>query len=324
MARETLPGETRVALTPAAVARLIQRGHHVAVQAGAGLGALARDEDYRQAGAEVSADLPSVDCLLGIHLPSALPPGQLGVGLLGLRQPPRGRSLVLERLPRVTRAQALDVLSSQATVAGYKALLLGAAAMPRFLPMLTTAAGTIRPARVLVMGAGVAGLTAIATAHRLGALVFGYDVRPDAGDEVRSLGATYLGLASAAGEGGYARRLTPEETEQERIRLLPHLEDKELVLTCAQVPQAAAPVLLTRAMGEHLPSGAVVVDLAGNCEGGPGWAQVTYLAPPNLPALLPVDASQMFARNMEALVEHLSRVADVRADELLGPMLVEN
>ena len=247
-------------------------------------------------------------------------------------------ALALELVPRITRAQSMDVLSSQSTVAGYKAVLIGASALPKFLPMLTTAAGTVSPAKVFIIGAGVAGLQAIATARRLGGVVSAFDVRPAAREQVLSLGATFVAaeLVAATSEtsGGYAKAQSADDAQRTRDALAAHIKDVDLVVTTAQVPGRDAPRLITAEMVRSMRAGAVIVDLAaesgGNCElTKPGETvhegMVTILGPMNLPATVPFHASQMFSKNVITLVTHLSRegalVIDA-ADEITGPMTV--
>lgn len=323
--RERAPGERRVAATPETVRKLIARGAVVQVEPGAGLGAAFADEAYVQAGAvlaDAATILAAADLLLAVQAPpddalGALRPGAVVVGLLAPQASEaraaaiRGRGLVafpLERLPRTTRAQAMDVLSSQAGMAGYKAVLIAATLAPRFFPMLTTAAGTIRPAKVLVIGAGVAGLQAIATARRLGAQVEGFDVRPETREQIESLGGKFLDLGvSAAGEGGYARALTDAERAEQQARLGAHLGAVDVVVCTAAVPGRAAPKIVTRAMVEGMRPGSVIVDLAaesgGNCEATvPGETidagGVTVAGPLALASMGAVHASEMYARNV--------------------------
>ena len=324
--RETAPGERRVALTPETARKLATAGARIRIERGAGLAAGFTDEAYAETGAEPVADiahaLDAADIVLCVQPPA---PAQLlrmrqGAVLIGLLAPEaeperaeaiRSRGLIafpLERLPRTTRAQAMDVLSSQAGMAGYKAMLVAAGLAPRFFPMLTTAAGTIRPSKVLVIGAGVAGLQAIATARRLGAQVEGFDVRPETREQIESLGARFLDLGvSAAGEGGYARALTDEERAEQQRRLAEHLKGVDVVVTTAAVPGRAAPRIITRAMVEGMKPGSVVVDLAaesgGNCEATrPGetveTGGVTVAGPLDLASSGAVHASEMYARNL--------------------------
>ncbi len=348
---ETLAGERRVAVTPEGAARLVREGHRLAVQAGAGQAAGFPDEAYRAAGASLvdAAEALACELVLKVRAPSPAEAGALGEGavlaaflapgspateaLLPALGGRRVTALALERVPRLSRAQPLDALSSQATLAGYLAVLLGATHMGRILPMLTTAAGTLAPARCFVVGAGVAGLQAIATARRLGALVSAFDVRPAVAEQVRSLGASFLEVpVEAEGAGGYARELAAEQQQRVAEALARHLPQQDLVVTTAQVPGRAAPRLVSAAMVRSMRPGSALVDLAaeggGNCElTRPGETVeeggVAVLGPLNLPSRLPWHASQMLARNFQALVQLLARdgkPAFDPADEVLGPM----
>jgi NAD(P) transhydrogenase subunit alpha len=246
------------------------------------------------------------------------------------------RAIALERVPRITRAQSMDALSSQATLAGYKAVLLGAAALPRILPMMTTAAGTLAPAKAFVVGAGVAGLQAIATARRLGAVVSAFDVRPAVKEQVQSLGASFVEVpqVAAEGAGGYAKELGASEQERVLAAIGAHLKDMDLVVTTAQIPGKPAPRLVTAAMLRAMRPGSVIVDLAaeagGNCEATRAGETVveggvTVLGPVDLPATVPFHASQMYGRNVTTLLQHLAKDGELRldpADEIAGPMLV--
>jgi NAD(P) transhydrogenase subunit alpha len=328
--KETAPGERRVALVPDVAAKLRDRKVDVLVQADAGAEALLGDELFEQAGARVTGDAGEVwssDAVVTIAPPSAeevarLREGALVIGFLApLTRPDTTRALAaahatalaMEAIPRISRAQSMDALSSQANVAGYKAALLGADEMGRFYPMMMTAAGTIPPARVLVLGAGVAGLQALATARRLGARTTGYDVRPEVAEQVRSLGSDWLDLGvEAAGEGGYARELTDEERAQQQHALTEAIKRFDAVITTALVPGRPAPKLVTAEAVEGMKPGSVIVDLAGesggNCElTEPGETVVRHgvkiVAPLNLPATMPEHASQLFARNVQALLE---------------------
>ena len=325
IARETAPGERRVALTPETCKKLVAAGAAVAVERGLGRHAHFSDEAYATAGATLvdsaQAALGDAGLVLCVQAP---PPDVLatlreGTVLIGQLQPEadparaaaiRERGLVafpLERLPRTTRAQAMDVLSSQAGMAGYKAVLIAAQLAPRFFPMLTTAAGTIRPSKVLVVGAGVAGLQAVATARRLGAQVECFDVRPETREQIESLGGRFLDLGvSAVGEGGYARALTDEERAEQQRRLGEHLRGIDVIVCTAAVPGRPAPKVITAAMVGGMAPGSVIVDLAaetgGNCEltrrgetvdaGG-----VTVAGPLDLASSGALHASEMFARN---------------------------
>ena len=326
VARERAPGERRTALTPESCRKLVAAGATVRMERGAGADAYYADDAYADAGAELVADsraaLAEAAVVLCVQPPAPDLIGAMreGAVLVGLVQPEAepgraealaARGIVafpLERLPRTTRAQVMDVLSSQAGMAGYKAMLLAAGLAPRFFPMLTTAAGTIRPAKVLVVGAGVAGLQAIATAKRLGAQVEGFDVRPETREQIESLGARFLDLGvSAAGEGGYARALTDEERAEQQRRLGEHLRGVDVVVCTAAVPGRPAPRILGAAMVEGMRPGSVIVDLAaetgGNCEltrRGDTFEHrgVTIAGPLDLASSGAVHASDMYARNL--------------------------
>ncbi|RDY65909.1 NAD(P) transhydrogenase subunit alpha [Lysobacter soli] len=326
VASETASGERRVALTPETCKKLVARGAKVRVQRGAGQQAAFTDDAYADAGAELVDDadtaLRDADLVLCVQPPSSATLMGLreGAALVGLLAPQadaaRGEAInarhllafPLERLPRTTRAQAMDVLSSQAGMAGYKAVLIAAQLAPRFFPMLTTAAGTIRPSKVLIVGAGVAGLQAIATAKRLGAQVEGFDVRPETREQIESLGGRFLDLGvSAAGEGGYARALTDEERAEQQRRLAEHLKNVDVIVCTAAVPGRPAPKIITAAMVAGMRPGSVIVDLAaetgGNCElTRPGETVdsggVTISGPLNIASMGAVHASEMYARNV--------------------------
>ncbi|MGQ4660077.1 NAD(P) transhydrogenase subunit alpha [Lysobacter sp. F6437] len=326
VARETAPGERRVALTPETAKKLVAGGARVRIERGAGFASGFVDDAYAGAGAEPVADaaaaLDEADLVLCVQPPAVarlqqLREGTVLVGLLAPQADPEragaitGRGLTafpLERLPRTTRAQSMDALSSQAGMAGYKAVLIAAQLAPRFFPMLTTAAGTIRPSKVLVVGAGVAGLQAIATARRLGAQVEGFDVRPETREQIESLGGKFLDLGvSAAGEGGYARQLTDEERAEQQRRLGEHLKGIDVVVTTAAVPGRPAPKIVSAEMVAGMKPGSVIVDLAaesgGNCEATrPGETidvgGVTVAGPLNLASSGAVHASEMYARNV--------------------------
>jgi H+-translocating NAD(P) transhydrogenase subunit alpha len=331
--KEVAPGEARVALTPEVIPRMVKAGYEVTIEAGAGESARYPDAAYTQAGAKVersrAAVLAGADVVVKVQIPtieetSALKPGTVVVALMNanrnLDKVARLRdqkitSFALDLLPRITRAQSMDVLSSQATVAGYRAALIGADLCPKFLPMLTTAAGTVRPARVLILGAGVAGLMAIATSKRLGAIVEAYDVRRAAGEQVRSLGAKFLELQiNAEGSGGYARELTDDEKKQEAEMLAKAVAEADIVITTANVPGRRAPLLVRREMVARMRPGAVIIDLAAESGGNveltrPGETVelngVRIVGPLNLPSQLPYHASQMFAKNLEAFLKLL-------------------
>jgi NAD(P) transhydrogenase subunit alpha len=352
--RETASGERRVALVPENVARLAKQGHELAVERGAGLAAGHADAAYEAAGAAVRQDaaatMEGAAVVARVRGPDlreaeAIPPGAAVVGLLQAWRngavlerlaARRVDALAMERVPRTTRAQPMDALSSQATLAGYKAVLLGANALSRILPMMTTAAGTLAPAKTFVVGAGVAGLQAIATARRLGAVVSAFDVRPVVKEQVQSLGASFLDVpqAAAEGAGGYARELAAEQQERVLAAIAGHVKDMDLVVTTAAIPGKPAPRLLTAAMVRSMRPGSVVVDVAaetgGNCElTRPGEtvteAGVAILGPIELPSALPFHASQLYGRNVTTLLQHLT--ADGRlqldpAEEIAGAMLV--
>ena len=285
VARETASGERRVALTPETCKKLVAAGASVVIEPGIGSGAYLPDQAYVDAGAQLApAPLDDADLVLCVQPPSTATIASLkqGAVLVGSLHPQadaeraealQARGIIafpLERLPRTTRAQAMDVLSSQAGMAGYKAVLIAAQLAPRFFPMLTTAAGTIRPSRVLIVGAGVAGLQAIATAKRLGAQVEGFDVRPETREQIESLGGKFLDLGvSAAGEGGYARQLTDDERAEQQRRLADHLRGIDVVVCTAAVPGRPAPKIVTASMVAGMKPGSVIVDLAA--ETGGNW-----------------------------------------------------
>lgn len=338
--RERAEGERRVALTPDQVGKLGSAGYAVAVEAGAGEGAGFDDDAYRQAGAEVVSDRALVvgaDVLLYVQAPSDVERLRAGAVSIGYLMPATQAELVhtlagrgvtafsVELVPRISRAQSMDVLSSQASLAGYRAVLMAATRLGKYFPMLMTAAGTIPPARVLVLGAGVAGLQAIATARRLGAVVEAYDVRPAARDEVRSLGATFLELEleSQEGEGGYAREQTEDFLRRQRELLTQRVAAADVVITTAAVPGRRAPLLVTAEMVRGMRRGSVIVDLAaetgGNCEvTRPGQIVqvdgVVVDGTTNVPSLIPIHASQLYARNVTNLLLHLTADGQVRID----------
>src|SRR3954469_11403525 len=354
---ETAAREKRVAIAPDAISRFRKLGFDVVVQKGAGLAAGFRDDAYTAAGARLEADVrstlagativakvqpPTGDEIAlipeGTTLISLMRPGQNN-GLAASLSTRKINALALELVPRITRAQSMDVLSSQATIVGYKAVLLGAERMPKFMPMLTTAAGNITPAKAFVLGAGVAGLQAIATARRLGAVVSAFDVRPAVREQVQSLGATFVAaeLAAAGAEtaGGYAKEQSSDEQARTLAAIGAHIKEVDLVVTTAQIPGKAAPRLITAEMVRTMKAGSVIVDCAaetgGNCElSKPGETvvvnDVTIIAPLNLPSTVPFHASQMFGRNIFELVKphikegvfHLDP-----ADEILGKMILQ-
>jgi H+-translocating NAD(P) transhydrogenase subunit alpha len=320
-----------VALVPDAVSRLTGTGFDIVVERGAGAKASFLDEAYADAGAEVADGVWDADGVVKVRKPTGdevqqLREGQLLIGFLepltdaaGIeRLAARGvHAFAMESIPRITRAQPMDALSSQATVSGYKAVLVAAERLPRFFPMLMTAAGTVAPAKVLVLGAGVAGLQAIATAHRLGAVVSGFDVRPVVKEQVESLGATFLDLGIIGEEtaGGYARELTEDEQQRQQEALAERIPDYDVVVTTALVPGRPAPKLIPAQAVARMRPGSVIVDLAaetgGNCElTEPGEIverdSVTIVGLTNLPSTMPFHASQLYARNVSALLQHLA------------------
>jgi H+-translocating NAD(P) transhydrogenase subunit alpha len=330
--KETAPGERRVALVPESVGRLAAAGNEVTIETGAGAAAGYADEVYREAGARV-ADDPYRDAELIVRVrkpePDELDRLSEGTVLVGFLEPLTDRegiqrladggvvAFAMESIPRITRAQAMDALSSQATVAGYKAALIAAERLPKFFPLLMTAAGTVAPAKVLVLGAGVAGLQAIATARRLGAVVSGYDVRPAVREQVESLGATFLdlGVLGEETEGGYARELSDEEQRAQQRGLEERLPEFDVVITTALVPGRPAPKLIPAAAVAEMREGSVIVDLAaeagGNCElTVPGEEVVregvTIVGATNLAAAMAFHASQLYSRNVTALLLHLA------------------
>ena len=336
--RETTPGERRVALVPDAVTRLVQAGIDVVVDHDAGREAAYVDDAYRDAGAELG-DAWSADVVAKVQKPTS---GELerlrdGHVLVGFLQPLTDRegvdalgqrgviAFAMESIPRITRAQPMDALSSQATVAGYKATLLAAEHLPRFFPMLMTAAGTVPPAKVLVLGAGVAGLQAIATSRRLGAVVSGFDVRPVVKEQVESLGASFLDLGVVGEEtaGGYARELTEDEQRRQQEELERRIPEFDAVITTAAIPGRPAPRLIPAGAVRAMRRGSVIVDLAaetgGNCElTRPGEITaadgVTIIGLTNLPSTMPSDASRLYSRNVSALLLHFAPEGELRLD----------
>ena len=327
--RESAPGERRVALTPDVAKKLKGRGADLLMESGAGVSASFPDAAYKDVAASDARNvLSSSNVLLKVQPPTldeiaGLKEGTVVIGYLSPHQSPertkalRDRkitSFAMELLPRTTRAQAMDVLSSQANIAGYKAVLIAAEASPKFFPMLTTAAGTIRPSKVLIVGAGVAGLQAIATARRLGGQVEGFDVRPETAEQIRSLGAKFLDLGvSAAGSGGYARELTAEERTQQQTALAEHLKGIDVIVTTAAVPGRAAPRIVSKAMVDGMKAGSVIVDIAaetgGNCEYTEAGKTittangVTVIGPVNLAASTPINASELYSKNLYNFLE---------------------
>jgi NAD(P) transhydrogenase subunit alpha len=341
--KETAPGERRVALTPDAAGRLVKAGLAVTVESGAGAPAGFVDDAYRAAGAEVASDAGAAwgaDIVAKVQKPGSAEVARCtaGAAMVGTFQASADPELLrqlaarritafsLELLPRITRAQSMDVLSSQATVAGYKAVLLAAQASGRFFPMLVTAAGTLSPARVVVLGAGVAGLQAIATARRLGAVVAAFDVRAAVKEQVESLGATFLAMdvgEQAEGAGGYAKQLSADAHARELEFLARQVKDADVVITTALIPGKPAPRLVTAAAVEGMKPGSVIVDLAsesgGNCELTQSGSEivhhgVTILGPVNLPSAMPLHASQMYGRNVATFLQHVVRDGALTVD----------
>jgi NAD(P) transhydrogenase subunit alpha len=342
--KEGAPGEARVALTPDSVKRLVARKLEVVVAAGAGAGAYLTDEEYRAAGAQiVPAAIPAGDLILKVRPPTEaeiaqMPEGSTLVSLLFPQSPPDGPqrvaalaarrvvSLALDAIPRTTLAQMMDVLSSQATVAGYRAVVLAAEALPKLFPMLMTAAGTIPPAKVLILGAGVAGLQAIATARRLGAVVEAFDVRKVVKEQVESLGARFIEVPStedAQTASGYAKEVSEEYKHKQAALLEQAMGRADVCITTALVPGKRAPTLVTAGMVAKMHPGSVIVDLAaeqgGNCElTKPGERVVvdgvTIVGATNLPSQMATHASQMFARNLEKLITHIVKDGALKLD----------
>lgn len=354
--KETVPGERRVALIPESVGRLVKAGVTVHVARDAGLAGGFPDAAYSAAGAIVTDQatvLAGADLLCKVQKPSPAEVGQLKSGshLISLLAPATGAESIaaldargvtafaLELVPRITRAQSMDVLSSQATVAGYKAVLIGSSSMMKFMPMLTTAAGTIAPSKVCVLGAGVAGLMAIATARRLGAVVSGFDIRAAAAEQIKSLGASVVAQdlisADAQTSGGYAKEQSAEQQEAIQAALRAHLAGMDMVITTAQIPGRAAPRLISTETVKTMAPGAVIVDLAaesgGNCEATKAGETVDVngvqvIGPVNLAASMPNHASAMLSRNILTFVQHMLTKEGTlnvdRNDEITGPMIV--
>ena len=354
--KEARPAENRVALVPIGVKALVKRGLTITVQSGAGETSGISDLIYREAGAEIATNaqdtLKDAEVVLVVNPPPSNELDFLSEGsiLVGFLDPLSNSDLVsrlvelkvtgisMELVPRITRAQSMDALSSQATVAGYKAVLLAANHLPKFLPMFTTAAGTIRPAKALILGAGVAGLQAIATARRLGAVVEAFDVRPAVKEQVESLGASFLESeeeVTAEGEGGYAKELTEDQHHKELELIGDALADTDIVITTAQIPGREAPVLITEDMVKTMKYGSVIVDLAsesgGNCELSKAGETVLahgvqILGPSNLPTSIPVHSSQMYSKNIVTLIsEFLGDDGELQLDfenDVVGPSTV--
>ena len=338
IARESVPGERRVALVPEAVAKLVTAGFEVVVEPGAGAAASFPDDAYTEAGATLGSPWEA-DALVKVRKPdeaevARLHSGQLLIGYLDPLGDPAGVealasqgvvAFAMESIPRITRAQSMDALSSQATVGGYKGALLAAEHLPRFFPMLMTAAGTVPPAKVLVIGAGVAGLQALATARRLGAIVTGFDVRPAVREQIQSLGANWLdlGVGGAEAEGGYARELTPDEMKAQQVALEARIGEFDVVITTAAVPGRPAPKIIPASAVAAMRPGSVIVDLAsdsgGNCElTVPGEVVVrqgvTLVGLTNLPSSMPYHASTLYARNVQTLLLHLAPGGELSLD----------
>jgi len=334
--KETAQGERRVALVPELVSKL--EGIDVVVEQGAGEAASFSDAAFTEAGASIG-DPWAADLVAKVRKPGDDEIGKLRDGqvLIGFLQPltdqegverlaSRGvTAFAMESIPRITRAQSMDALSSQATVSGYKAVVLAADRLPKFLPMLVTAAGTVVPAKVLVIGAGVAGLQAIATARRLGAVVSGFDVRPVVKEQVESLGAKFLelGVVGEETEGGYARELSEEEQRKQQEELEARIGDFDVVVTTALIPGRPAPKLIPQSAIETMRPGSVIVDLAAEAGGNADLTRadeevthngVTILGPTNLPSSMPYHASQLYARNVTALVSHLAPEGELKLD----------
>jgi NAD(P) transhydrogenase subunit alpha len=354
--RENAPGEARVALMPDSVKKIAALKVAVLVESGAGLSAARTDKEYGEAGAEISSDrnalLAAADVLVTVNRPprevfSQLRKNAVVLGFLRPLDEPQAlapaveqslTTFAMELVPRITRAQAMDALSSMATVAGYKAVIIGASHIPRMFPLLMTAAGTVPPARVLVLGAGVAGLQAIATARRLGAVVEGYDVRAAAGEQVRSLGATFLevdlGGLKTEDAGGYAVELSEEALQRGRDLIAERARTADVVITTAQVPGRRAPMLMDEAAVSGMKRGSVIIDLAGSTGGNVVGSQpdqtverngVTIMAPTNLAATVPVHASQLYSRNVTAFLGLLIKDGELNIDmndDVVGPSCV--
>ncbi|MBF2026095.1 MAG: Re/Si-specific NAD(P)(+) transhydrogenase subunit alpha [Oscillatoriales cyanobacterium C42_A2020_001] len=348
IAKEIEVGERRVALIPDTVGRLVKQGFEVWVESGAGEAAYFSNEAYIQAGAIIVSTPEtafSADLVLkvkppqlredGRHEADLLKPGSTLISFLDPLGNPKlcqqladrnVTALSMEMIPRISRAQSMDALSSQASVAGYKAVLIAASACPKFFPMLTTAAGTIAPAKVFVIGAGVAGLQAIATARRLGAVVEAFDIRPAVKEEVQSLGARFVEVAleeETVAAGGYAKEVSDTAKQKTQAAIAEHVKLSDVVITTAQVPGKKAPILVTEDMIAQMKPGAVIVDMAaeqgGNCAGIEAGSQivrngVTLIGPVNLPATMPVHASQMYSKNLLTLVQHLVKDGQLTLD----------
>ena len=354
--RETQKDEARVALMPESIRKLVALKATVLIESGAGIGAARSDNDFRDAGAEISTDrkalLNAADVLPVVNRPENVDVEELKTGavVIGFLRPldepaalkpalDRGvTTFAVELIPRITRAQSMDALSSMATVAGYKAVIIGAERIPRMFPLLMTAAGTVPPARVLVLGAGVAGLQAIATARRLGAVVEGYDVRAAAGEQVKSLGASFLevdlGGIKTEDAGGYAVELSDEAMDRGRALIAEHAKTADIIVTTAQVPGRRAPLLITEEAVNGMKSGSMVIDLAGATGGNCALSKadqtverngVKIIAPTNLAATVPVHASQLYSRNITAFLTPMIKDGQLHIDmndDVVGPSCV--
>ena len=337
-------GERRVALIPEVVSRLVKNGLEVLIESHAGESSFFADAAYEEVGDKIIFDknvlINESDILLKVGAPreeevSMFKSGQITIGFLNpLGRPELIRRLAhqgvtamsMEMIPRSSRAQSMDALSSQASIAGYKAVLIAAAALPKYLPMLTTAAGTIPPAKVVVLGAGVAGLQAIATARRLGAQVEAYDIRPAVREEVQSLGAKFIDVTldeDTTADGGYAKEISEAAKQHAQVILAKHIKEADIVITTAQVPGRKAPVMVTDAMIAHMKRGSIIVDMAGeqggNCEGTIAGKDVIchgamIISPINLPSSMPIHASQKYAKNLLNLLNHLIKKGELDLD----------
>lgn len=349
VAKESEPGERRVALTPDVVSRLVKKGLEISVESGAGDSAFFSNEAYVTAGATIVDDASvlwgNADIVLKVQPPRTRDSGEVELqwlkdhGVLISFLNPLGdpekvqaiahhnvTALSMEMIPRTTRAQSMDALSSQASLAGYKAVLMAATELPKYFPMLTTAAGTIRPAKVFIMGAGVAGLQAIATARRLGAVVEAFDIRPEVKEQVQSLGAKFVEVGldeDTAGGGGYAKELSANAQARSRDLVTTHVSSADVVITTAQVPGKKAPLLVTAEMVSQMKPGSVIVDLAANQGGNCAYTEagrtvthhgVTIIGPANTPASVSVHASQMYAKNLQSLLNLLIQDGELNLD----------
>jgi NAD(P) transhydrogenase subunit alpha len=353
--KEIEVGERRVALIPDVVARLVKQGLEIWVETGAGEGSFFSNDAYEAVGAKIISDTARLwgeaDIVLKVGIPKDHEINQLREGsvlisfLNPLGQPEVAQQLAtrkvtafsMELIPRSSRAQSMDALSSQAGVAGYKAVLIAAAASPKFFPMLTTAAGTIKPAKVFVMGAGVAGLQALATARRLGAVVEAFDIRPAVKEEVQSLGAKFVEVKldeDTVAEGGYAKEISEASKQRTQEVIAEHVKNADIVITTAQVPGKKAPLLVTEEMVAQMNPGSVIVDLAaeqgGNCavtEPGKDVVRhgVTIIGPINLPSSMPIHASQMYAKNISTLLQYMVKNGELQLnfeDDIIGSTCV--